>query len=493
MGTGALRRRAGCSPLQPIGSRNVVHARVASAVATPFVGGRSHRRTGEHGEKALMTHWKHLVVALVAAFALAACSSSDNGGTASTEDQAPPPAEETPAEQIAELQGEKDREQAKADREAAKALYGALREPLAILTADPEEAVTLPAASSNRDLDDDGSNDDFPFPALGEPENGMYSGENDDDESFTVLIRSTKEDPTTLPFAEAYATGSSRLGAGQNALTSAGTIQPLSTADAKAKSANFPQESGIRTYLDGSRSFRGTYDGAAGVYSCSGTTCTVEFEEDGYVFAGTWTFNPDDNARISVEDTQFISYGWWLKKNSDGEILDAGPVYYRTPSADLATIDALEGTAKYEGEAVGKYAIYSGLFSERSEAGHFTADAELEVDFGDESAPGEISGDIVGFMTEAGPKDDWSVKLETVVLTSTGTFTSDPTTTTAGTIWSIGEIDSDVKGDYSGSLHDSGKAGQDTVPYEVGGTFSARYEEGVGAMVGAFAAKRTTE
>ena len=51
-----------------------------------------------------MTLWRNLVVALVAAFALAACSSSDNGSTASTETPAPPPAEETPAEQIAELQ-----------------------------------------------------------------------------------------------------------------------------------------------------------------------------------------------------------------------------------------------------------------------------------------------------------------------------------------------------------------------------------------------------
>ena len=51
-----------------------------------------------------MTLWKTLVVALVAAFTLAACSSSDNGGTTSTETETSTTAEKTPTEQIAELQ-----------------------------------------------------------------------------------------------------------------------------------------------------------------------------------------------------------------------------------------------------------------------------------------------------------------------------------------------------------------------------------------------------
>ncbi len=72
---------------------------MVGSIATPFVGVGSHRRTGEHGEKALMTLWRNLVVALVAAFALAACSSSsDNGGTTSTETETSTTAEQTPAE-----------------------------------------------------------------------------------------------------------------------------------------------------------------------------------------------------------------------------------------------------------------------------------------------------------------------------------------------------------------------------------------------------------
>ena len=66
---------------------------MVSPVATPFVGVGSHRRTGEHGEKALMTLWRNLVVALVAAFALAACSSSSD-----PEPMAMPEPEPTPEE-----------------------------------------------------------------------------------------------------------------------------------------------------------------------------------------------------------------------------------------------------------------------------------------------------------------------------------------------------------------------------------------------------------
>ncbi len=54
-----------------------------------------------------MTLWRNLVVALVAAFALAACSSSDNGtDTGMTEPPTTMEPEPTPEEQIAELQGQ---------------------------------------------------------------------------------------------------------------------------------------------------------------------------------------------------------------------------------------------------------------------------------------------------------------------------------------------------------------------------------------------------
>ncbi len=54
-----------------------------------------------------MTHWKHLVVALVAAFVLAGCSSSNNGGTASTETPASTP-ESDPPSYMVDLMGSPD-------------------------------------------------------------------------------------------------------------------------------------------------------------------------------------------------------------------------------------------------------------------------------------------------------------------------------------------------------------------------------------------------
>ena len=78
-----------------------MEAPVVRPVATPLVGVGSHRRTGEHGEKALMTLWRNLVVALVAAFALAACSSSNDPEPTAMPEPPPtaePEPEPTPAE-----------------------------------------------------------------------------------------------------------------------------------------------------------------------------------------------------------------------------------------------------------------------------------------------------------------------------------------------------------------------------------------------------------
>ncbi len=450
-----------------------------------------------------MTLWRNLVVALVAAFALAACSSSsDNGDSTPTETETPPAAtgptqdELDAANQRAddekaradELQEEKDRREAAADRAAARALFSALRLATANLAADPKDGATI-ADSDAGDRDGDGTNDAITFPALGESDaNGMSSAKNTAGDEFTAFIASTKEANSGRLFAEDYATGSLRLSGGRTALTGAGQIALIATADDRAMSSSFPQEAGTRSYPAGNREFRGSYDGAAGQYSCTGATCTVQFTPGGYIFVGTWVFDPDDGARTSVADANFVSYGWWLRKNTDGEIIDAGPVSFAT-GTDAAGVTALQGTAKYSGSAAGKYAIYSGAFSERSEAGHFTADATLMVNFGDESENGRVSGMIDNFMTEAGAKGDWSVSLAlsgadaSDGLNDTGDFAG---TTT----WTIGDVDSDVAGAYSGSLHDSAKPGQDGVPYEAGGFFDARFEAGVGEMVGAFGATR---
>ena len=65
------------------------------------------------------------------------------------------------------------------------------------------------------------------------------------------------------------------------------------------------------------------------------------------------------------------------------------------------TVNALEGDAKYEGPAAGKYATRS-RGSNEAEDGIFKAKAELTAAFGEESAPGTVSGTVTDFVDEDG-------------------------------------------------------------------------------------------
>ena len=254
------------------------------------------------------------------------------------------------------------------------------------------------------------------------------------------------------------------------------------------KADNFPQKSGAETYAAGKRTFGGTLDGAPGTYKCnaSSTMCKATWTEAGIHLDGAWTFTPEEGAKVVDPDTAYQSYGWWLQKDKDGEIKDAGPVHFTTGFETTSGVQELEGTAKYMGTAAGKYSIYSGAFSARSEAGHFTAAAELMADFGNRTDEGKISGKIDNFVTASGEKDNWTVTLKSTDL-ATGGGGAFGSTTRGETVWKIGDIASKEMGGYMGGMY--GYTGGDGVPAEVGGTFDAPFEGGVGQMVGAFAAE----
>ena len=443
-----------------------------------------------------MTLWKNLVVALVAAFALAACSSNDNGG--STSDETPPTAngptqaeldaaEQARAEAEAEaeaekkradeLQAEKDRDQAKQDLATAKALFAALKRPRAVVAAagsNLSEGVTTELVTG--DPITPARTENVTIPDLGKPDdNGMFRKKVETTQ-WEALVRSTQEASVSKLLAEVLASDSRYDG---TLLTFGATPDP----DGAIKSDSFPQEGGNRTYAPGDREFSGTYMGASGMYSCAADSCTATWTRTGIDLSGGWSFKPDDGARAVTPDSAHQSFGWWLSMNSDGE-MDAGPVWYHSFGNDngLRGFAALQGTATYRGSALGKYTIYSGAFSERSENGHFTADAELKADFGDETAGGSISGTIDTFMTAAGEKD-WMVELEEDTDIASGTFSG-------MTTWTIDDVASDDdQGHYSGQMFDT-RPDQDDLPYEAGGTFSAQFETGVGQMVGAFTATR---
>ena len=138
------------------------------------------------------------------------------------------------------------------------------------------------------------------------------------------------------------------------------------------------------------------------------------------------------------------------------------------------------------GSAVGKYAIYSGVHSDGEDAGHFNADAMLMADFGDLTQIGQISGMINNFVTASGDKD-WMVTLGASRDQTDGTrFTGLATATgmfDGPTVWTIGDTPSNLPGSYNGRMYDLDSNG---VPKEVGGTFYAPFEGGVGRMIGTF-------
>ena len=63
----------------------------------------------------------------------------------------------------------------------------------------------------------------------------------------------------------------------------------------------------------------GTYNGAMGTYTCSGTTdCTVTVNDKGMLTAASngWIFTPAMGATSDVPDADCLHYGFWLKKTT---------------------------------------------------------------------------------------------------------------------------------------------------------------------------------
>lgn len=247
---------------------------------------------------------------------------------------------------------------------------------------------------------------------------------------------------------------------------------------------------------------RGTYDGAPGVYRCTGS-CTSTNDDDGSPseLGGTWHFKPDAgaNAMAHSPDAEYLYYGWWVHKNSDGD-----PAAASAFAGTVGTIpplgnspDTITGSAKYVGNAAGKWALNNAIDG-TGDGGHFTADAELTAKFGAIAAPnnGGVTGTIDNFRLNDGTEDPgWSVELQRAGWDSgAATFGA----TTAGTtVWSVNGNKADASGAWSGTMYDEmpGNAPDgdgSNIPTTVTGTFHSAFSNN-GHMVGAFGAERTEE
>ena len=257
----------------------------------------------------------------------------------------------------------------------------------------------------------------------------------------------------------------------------------------RVDSPRFDQSAGAKLFKLPTNAVRvvlpGSYHGVSGTYYCtptSGETCSATIAESGFTLGGgTWSFKPTTaTAKVmSVADTVYASYGWWLNKSEDDGTYTASAFATARGTVTAATgIDTLRGTATYEGGAAGKYALHSSTGG-TNDAGHFTATATLEADFNADM----VSGTIDDFMGADGESRDWSVELKKSGVGAGGAITgSDGTGDPMETVWTIDGTAAPAAGQWSGTLYDNG---DDGVPKVGTGTFHSTHNAS-GRMVGAF-------
>lgn len=250
--------------------------------------------------------------------------------------------------------------------------------------------------------------------------------------------------------------------------------------------------------------FAGTYRGASGRYECTTSTCSATTNDKGTVTAmdGTWRFTPDAGATIPVGAGDYTNYGFWLKKTTNGE----GAVTYNEVetfagsslgASDASDMAVVEGTASYEGGAVGVYVrnVNDEQGEHSATSGHFTADANLMVNFGGDNVAvakkWTLTGTIDNFALSGDEPNTWSVALEG----KTGQH-ADRSSITAEKFSGTAEGDI-VGGSFAGTFfgetpHIGGDSSKGRVsPVAAAGEFNAGFHNG--SVAGAFGARKTEE
>ena len=335
----------------------------------------------------------------------------------------------------------------------------------------------------------------------------MFTAEPDGDAgTYEAAVYSHVGDPTEgAKFSATYTYNATPVDGDNTELT----IDTATDAvQGRVASSSFDQSAGIKEFELGANLQRvmlsGTYHGVSGTYSCTpaaSSTCAAQVTASGFQLGGTadadnaftagggaWTFRATDaeTRLMDVPDANYASYGWWLHKSEDDKTYTASAFHtYKGTDEGTVSIATLVGTAKYTGGAAGKYALRS-LTGGTNDAGHFTADVELNATF---AADHKISGTVDNFMDGDGEELDWSVELKESTIGDDGPISSDGTAAGAGnqTVWTIGEDAADDSGAWSGALREQG---DDGIPGIATGTFHSTYGSD-GQMVGAFGANET--
>jgi hypothetical protein len=242
---------------------------------------------------------------------------------------------------------------------------------------------------------------------------------------------------------------------------------------------------------------QGTFDGVSGTFKAAAGTVTITLNpaNDEPTWTDTLNFIPDEpTTMVMKEDDDYISLGWWLQVNMDanGNLEDGGVMAEIAAWAtgeeydDDTNLTGLVGKATFMGAAAGKFAIKTPATVNAGatyEAGHFTANAELEADFGANNANGMVTGTISSFMQDDASLGDWMVQLAAgfdPTGSPPGSFNAE-----MGKEIDSGDNDLQVSSTVNGARGTFGDA-------EVFGGWAARFVDGSreddmpGAMIGEF-------
>ena len=224
----------------------------------------------------------------------------------------------------------------------------------------------------------------------------------------------------------------------------------------------------------------GTLNGIPGIFSCDragGGDCPSFL---GFFPIGTdWRFTPHGSGStrtVSTPDTDYLAGGVWLFVPDDATSADdvvLGAFGDGNDPFRQSNLVALQGTARYIGEATGVYTDTS-----ENEVGYWDGNVILTADFGGRSDLGSIRGSVTGLESD-GERYSGSLSLGAANIGSSnsGFFEGH----LSGNVEGVG-----LGGRWGGQFFGNSEA--DGKPGSVGGTLGGRSDDRSASFVGVFGA-----
>ena len=261
-----------------------------------------------------------------------------------------------------------------------------------------------------------------------------------DDVRDEVTVFDNRDDPVDVKYSDFYTVDDAGMRDAVTTATAVGVLT-LATDDIKGNGdlfssmdfpvgdrqrVEYPADDDTTDDVDESRArtFDGMFNRVPGEYSCTGTTCVARNDADGILtfLEGTWTFTPeeieDDADPHMIEnakyDDDYLAFGFWLQSEGEGSraaygigTFAGGSMAFGGAAPLNDAVSALMGTATYSGRAAGMFVMKTDIDDDNlgavpTQAGKFTAEAELTAQFGATTLTADsftISGVVEDFVT----------------------------------------------------------------------------------------------